>query len=88
MASWHVDEAAEESIPVRPLRCLQDGPDCEGKVEYHLNPDREDFKAFPRCEHHQRIRLAEAKRTLELRSDAPPSWFDPSYAGERWDEDD
>jgi len=56
-------------------------------VEYHLNHDRDDFKAFPRCEHHQALRLAQAERTRELLSDVPPAWFDPSYAGERWDEE-
>lgn len=68
-------------------RCLQEGPDCRGKVEYHLNPDRDDFKTFPRCEYHQQLRLDQAERNLELLSNVPPSWFDPSYAGERWNED-
>lgn len=68
-------------------RCLQEGPCCSGPVAYHLNPDRDDFKAFPRCEYHQQARLAEAERNLELLSDVPPAWFDPAYAGERWEED-
>jgi len=74
--------AAEETP-----RCLQEGPDCQGKVEYHLNPDRDDFKTFPRCEHHQQQRLDQAEKNLELMSDTPPKWFDPMYAGESWDED-
>ena len=69
-------------------RCLQEGPDCRGKVEWHLNPDRDDFKTFARCEHHQAQRLVSAERTRELMSDTPPAWFDPAYAGERWNEDD
>lgn len=69
------------------LRCLQDGPDCQGPVEYRLAPDRDDLKAFPRCEFHWQKRLASAERSRELLSDVPPSWFDPSYAGESWDED-
>jgi hypothetical protein len=60
---------------------------CRGKVEYHLMPDRQDFKTFPRCEAHFERRLAEAERTLELLSDTRPSWFDEANVGERWEED-
>jgi hypothetical protein len=74
------------SAPGKP-RCLQEGPCCSGPVAYHLNPDRDDLRAFPRCEYHQEARLAEAERNLELLSDTPPAWFDPAYAGERWEED-
>lgn len=71
-----------------PLTCL-DGPnDCAGDVEYRITPDREDMKAFPRCEAHFQRRLDQAERNLELMSDVAPTWFDPSYAGERWHEDD
>jgi hypothetical protein len=70
------------------IECLQHGPDCKGKVEYHISPDRDDMKAFPRCEFHWNKRLDDAEKNMELLSDVPPSWFDPSYAGERWDEDD
>ena len=69
-------------------RCLQEGPDCQGPVEYHINPDRDDFKAFPRCEFHQRKRLDQAEKNRGWMSDVPPAWFDPTYAGERWSEDD
>lgn len=69
------------------IECLEQGPDCKGKVEWHLNPDKVDFKTFPRCEHHQKIRLDQAEKNLELLSDIEPGWFDPSYAGERWHED-
>jgi hypothetical protein len=69
------------------IECLEHGPDCEGGVEWHLNPDRDDFKAFPRCVKHQQKRLDQAEKNLELLSDIEPAWFDPSYAGERWDEE-
>lgn len=71
-------------------RCLEDGPDCEGKVEYHLNPDREDLKTFPRCAYHQGKRLERAEAHIKdgWNSDVPPAWFDPTYAGERWEEDE
>jgi hypothetical protein len=67
--------------------CLNEGSDCRGRVEFHLNPDRDDFKAFPRCEYHQAKRLEQADKNREYMSDTPPAWFDPSYAGERWDEE-
>jgi hypothetical protein len=70
------------------LRCIEHGPQCEGRVEYHLNPDRDDLKAFARCEFHQARRLDQAERNREYMSDVAPSWFDPTYAGERWDEDE
>jgi hypothetical protein len=69
------------------LRCLQEGDDCRGPVDYHITPDRDDFKAFPRCEHHFQLRLESAQRNREYLSPVPPKWFDPTYAGERWDED-
>lgn len=68
------------------LECL-DGPEgCAGSVEYRYTPDREDMKSFPRCEYHFEQRLDQAERNMELQSDVPPDWFDPSYAGESWDE--
>ena len=66
------------------LDFLPGDPDCHGKVEYHISPDRDDMKAFPRCEHHWAKRLKSAERNMELLSDCEPDWFDPSYAGERW----
>jgi hypothetical protein len=70
------------------LRCLQEGSDCKGPVTYWTSPDRDDFKSFPRCEYHGEKRMEQAEKNLELMRDTPPSWFDPSYAGERWSEDD
>jgi hypothetical protein len=70
------------------LRCLDGGRGgCSGPVEYRTTPDRTDGKHFPRCEAHFEKRLAESERTADLRGDVAPAWFDPSYAGERWDED-
>ena len=69
-------------------RCLNLSEDCHGKVEYHLNPDRDDFKTFPRCEHHQAIRLRQAAEGIrKYGGDVPPRSFDPAFAGESWDED-
>jgi hypothetical protein len=70
------------------LTCLDGPTGCSGPVEFRLTPDRDDFKAFPRCEAHFNLRLIQASRTLDLLSPAPAAWFDQSYAGERWNEDD
>jgi hypothetical protein len=70
------------------LECL-DGPEgCKGPVEYRWTPDRDDFKTFPRCEAHFDKRLEQSEKNRELMSDVVPSWFDESYAGERWYEDE
>ena len=68
--------------------CLNFGPDCSGPVDYHfvgMNATR----AFPRCEKHLRDRLEQYENSIEreTESSTPPDWFDPSYAGESWDED-
>jgi hypothetical protein len=75
---------------VADLRCLDRGgrSECSGPVEMRTTPDRTDGKHFPRCEAHFEARLAESARTADLRGDVPPAWFDPSYAGESWDEDE
>lgn len=42
-----------------------------------------------RCIRHFDERLARYESSIEryAASDAVPSWFDPSYAGERWDDE-
>lgn len=67
------------------LECLDCG--TTRKVEYHMLPDRADYKAFPRCPKCLERRLATASRTLELTSPIPARWHDESYCGEKWDED-
>jgi len=39
------------------------------------------------CEQCRDRRLRGLERAREYLSDVPPAWFDPTYAGERWDED-
>lgn len=71
-----------------PIRCLDAGPNCAGPIEYRM-PLSPSGHAFPRCELHWDLRLAEQERINRLYgSPTAPSDFDPSYAGERWDEDD
>jgi hypothetical protein len=68
--------------------CLDSGPDCSGTVEYRT-PLSATGVSFPRCEHHWGQRL-DTQAGIDRRypdSPFPPSDFDPSYAGESWDDD-
>lgn len=59
--------------------CIGDPELCRGPVIM--------FYGYPRCAYHveQRARTEEIARQYD--SDCVPSWFDPSYAGERWEDD-
>lgn len=80
-------ENGSSALDVPAPECLEEGPDCDGPVEYHLNPDRQDLKAFPCCRHHQDRRLRKAEETMRKYPAMQPHDFDSTYAGERWDED-
>ena len=72
---------------LNPTDCLDYRGDdsCSGEVEYHsIDPGR--TRAFPRCAKHWLDRLDQYENSLEkyATSDVPPSWFDPTYAGETW----
>lgn len=71
------------------IECLEaHRGDCQGEVAYHsIDPGRQ--RGFPRCDKHWEDRLDRRENSIEryADSDTPPAWFDPSYAGERWDED-
>lgn len=80
------DQQEEFEAEREPLECL-DGPEgCSGAIEYRtaLSPSG---RAFPRCDKHWEARLDKEDASFSWRSVAAPSWFDPSYAGESWDED-
>lgn len=68
------------------LRCLEHGSDCSGRVEYCAVPGG---NAFPRCSYHFEQRLDRYENSIEryADSDVAPDWFDPTYCGERWDDD-
>jgi hypothetical protein len=70
------------------IECLNDrgGGTCRGPVEYRM-PLSGTGRSFPRCELHWEERLAEQERIDARYPTFAPSNFDPSYAGERWDED-
>lgn len=60
--------------------------DCLGVTEY-----RESLSGtgtpIPRCDHHWAERLDEQDLINERYPTFAPSDFDPTYAGERWEED-
>jgi hypothetical protein len=61
---------------------------CAGGVEYRY-PLSGTGKSFPRCDKHWEARL-DAQEAINRRyPDSPfaPADFDPTYAGERWDDD-
>jgi hypothetical protein len=71
---------------------------CGGEVREY--PSRTGITTSKRCEVHQEEHNEEMDKLEERlnhtypgwNSDAayvhPPDWFDPTYAGERWNEDD
>lgn len=71
-----------------PMECMNKSPECAGAVEYRPAPPYGE-RSYRRCEFHQEKRWAQYEGSLEqeAQSPIPPAWFDPSYAGERWDED-
>jgi hypothetical protein len=72
------------------LKCLEDNTGkCSGPVEMR-EPLSGTGKSFPRCASHWSARLEkqeEIVRRYAPFSDVPPSGFDPTAWGERWDED-
>lgn len=71
------------------LTCLDKlGDNCSGEVEYRM-PLSATGRPFPRCEKHWEERLEQQEEINKRYPDSPtpPSDFDPTYAGERWDED-
>jgi len=78
---YHIDSS-------EPLECLDahKGP-CTGEVAYRpsLSPTG---KMFARCDGHWEQRV-DKQQEIDARYPAtPPTWFDPAYAGEVWDEED
>lgn len=74
-----------------PARCLDGGPDgddCTGPVDLWYSGGL-NGRSWPRCTYHGEQRLNRYENSSErwADSDCPPSWFDPAYAGERWDDD-
>lgn len=70
------------------LKCLNESEACHGTVELRY-PLSGTGRSFPRCAKHWDDRLDEQERINNRYPDTPtaPSGFDPSYAGESWDDD-
>lgn len=68
------------------MECLDLSNECRGDVTMWTT---DGLKYWPRCEFHGERRLARYENSIEryANSDVAPSWFDPTDAGERWDDD-
>ena len=70
--------------------CIEHGheEECEGATEYREALSGTGVQ-HPRCGYHWGVRLdlEQDLREQYPNSSTPPSWFDPSAAGECWDED-
>jgi hypothetical protein len=75
--------------PLPEESCIEYGDgDCGGPVEYR-DPLSSTGRSFPRCADHWEERLDRQQEILRrYGGDAPPADFDPTFCGERWDEDD
>lgn len=77
----------DHGLMVELHRCLNEGPDCTGKVELRMALSGTGIP-YPRCDGHwsERLDLDEALR--ERYPEHPPSDWSPLDAGEAWGEDD
>jgi len=72
-----------------PVACLDghgNGEGCSGPVEWWMTPST--WKSWPRCTKHGERRMEQDEQTRQRYPTMEPSDFDPSYAGERWNDDD
>jgi hypothetical protein len=76
-------EVDEERLFLEP--CLNAGPDCDGAVAYRMALSGTG-QSFARCDKHWNDRLDQQAASIPDTA-TPPSWFDPSAAGESWDDD-
>lgn len=77
------------------IECLDsydDAANCDGEVSYYFALSGSG-STYPRCEAHYAEYVERVQPQMDdIRSrypdsSQPPSWFDESYAGERWDDD-
>ncbi len=70
------------------MRCLRENDQCRGEVS-----ERASFAGtgtlIAECAAHLDRSIESNQRHREIYPDSPnaPSWFDPTDAGERWDDD-
>lgn len=82
------DHEIVREVPFDLDECIQYQEEvCRGNVE-HFSPDGRGSAPL-RCEFHIEQRAKSYENSIEryAHSDVAPDWFDPSAAGERWDED-
>lgn len=70
------------------MDCLEASEDCDGPIALWYSGGL-NGRSWPRCTFHGERRLERFENSMEryADSDVAPDWFDPSYAGERWDDD-
>lgn len=71
------------------MDCMQKHEgDCAGEVELRM-PLSASGQPFPRCDKHWSDRLDAQEEINRKYPDSPfaPVGFDPTYAGEHWDDD-
>ena len=68
--------------------CIGKPDECRGEVEMRPSLTGTGM-AIPRCDYHWDLRLRQDEEHRRIYPDSPiaPSWFDPTLAGERWDDD-
>jgi len=67
--------------------CFDHDSTCEGEVNEWAS--RSGITTAVRCDHHQMQKEAKLDEIAQRYpdSDVAPNWFDPTYAGERWNDD-
>lgn len=73
-------------VPHEAHECLEygaNGEHCSGPVDLVWAGGN---RSWPRCEYHGEERMRRYDESIKD-SDIAPSWLDPSYAGERWDDE-
>ena len=60
---------------------------CDGATEYRMALSGTG-RSFPRCERHWDMRLQYQDEINQRYPSQQPADFDPTYAGERWEEED
>ena len=69
------------------LECLDDGDkQCIGDIEYREALSGTGI-SYPRCNFHWDMRLDREDQINDRYPYHQPADFDPTYAGERWDDD-
>lgn len=72
--------------------CLEESDECAGEIISRFALSGSGI-AYPRCDFHydeyvERVQPAiDAVNERYPDSSQPPAWFDPTYAGECWDDD-